>query len=131
MNLIVKDPLQRRIEYSNWIILAIIFIPSVFFVSHKFALGILLGGFISIINFYWMNKSLQGLFERNTGNVKSSLMWKYFLRLALTAVVLYFFIAYETVNVIGLLIGLSVVIINIFIIVIISLKKNNFLKEVI
>jgi hypothetical protein len=58
-------------------------------------------------------------------------MWKYFLRLALTAVVLYFFIAYETVNVIGLLIGLSVVIINIFIIVIISLKKNNFLKEVI
>jgi len=130
VNLIVKDPLQRRIEFSNWIILAVIFFPSLFLASYKFALGILLGGFISIVNFYWMEKSLRGAFGKKAGSVKGSIMVKYFLRLALTGVVLYFLITNETVNVIGLVIGLSVVIINIITITIISLTKSNFLKEV-
>jgi len=45
-------------------------------------------------------------------------------------IVLYFLISRETVDVIGLIIGLSVVIINIVTIAILSLTKNNFLKEV-
>lgn len=130
MNLIVKDPLQRRIEIFNWIILAIVFILSLIFSPIKFSLGVLLGGFISIVNFYWMDRSLRNAFEKNTGNVKGLIIGKYFLRLALTAIVLYFLIAYETVNIIGLLIGLSIVIINIVAVVITNLSKNNFLKEV-
>lgn len=130
MNLIVKDPLQRRIEIFNWIILAIIFILSLIFSPLKFSLGVLLGGFISIVNFYWMDRGLRSAFEKNTGNIKGLVVGKYFLRLALTAIVLYFLIAYETVNIIGLLIGLSVVIINIVAMVITNLSKNNFLKEV-
>lgn len=130
MNLIVKDPLQRRIEIFNWIILAIVFILSLIFSPIKFSLGVLLGGFISIVNFYWMDRSLRNAFEKNTGNIKGLVVGKYFLRLVLTAIVLYFLIAYKTVNVIGLLIGLSVVMINIIIMVITNLTKNNFLKEV-
>ena len=64
MNLIAKDPLQRKIEIANWIILAILFIPSLIFAPFKFALGVLLGGFISIINFYWMERSLRRVFEK-------------------------------------------------------------------
>ena len=130
MNPIVKDPLQRKIELSNWIILGIILVPALFFAPIKFSLGILLGGFISILNFYWMEKGLQGLFLKTGGNVKGPVLIKYYIRLAMTAVVLYFLIAYETVNVIGLLIGLSVVVINIIIYAISNLTKNNFLKEV-
>jgi membrane-bound metal-dependent hydrolase YbcI (DUF457 family) len=130
VNLIVKDPLQRKIEFTNWIILAVLFVISLFFASEKFALGVLLGGFISILNFYWMERGLRGLFQKIGGNVKGPVLFKYYIRLAITAVVLYFLIAYETVNVIGLLIGLSVVVINIITLVIISLSKNNFLKEV-
>lgn len=130
MNLIVKDQLQRRIEIFNWIILAIVFILSLIFSPIKFSLGVLLGGFISIVNFYWMDRSLRNAFEKNTGNIKGLVVGKYFLRLVLTAIVLYFLIAYKTVNVIGLLIGLSVVMINIIIMVITNLTKNNFLKEV-
>ena len=130
MNLIVKDPLQKRIESANWIILTLIFIPAVIFAPFKFALGTLIGGFISILNFHWMERGLQGIFQRTSGNVKGSILIKYYIRLAITAVVLYFLIAYQTVNVIGLLIGLSIVVINIIICVITSLTKNNFLKEV-
>ena len=57
-------------------------------------------------------------------------MIKYYIRLALTAVVLYFLISSITVNVIGLLIGLSVVVITILITLIIALAKKNFIEEV-
>jgi hypothetical protein len=130
VNLIVKDPLQKRIEFVNWIVLAILFIPALIFAPFKFALGILLGGFISILNFYWMERGLRGIFTNTAGNVNGPVMVKYYIRLALTAVVLYFLIANHTVNVIGLIIGLSVVIINILITLIIALSKKNFIEEV-
>ena len=135
MNHIAKDPLQKRIEIANWIVLAIFFIISLIFAPspnpHKFYLGVLLGGFISIVNFYWMERGLRGIFDKTPGNAKGTVMIKYYLRLVLTAIVLYFLIANSTVNVIGLLIGLSVVVINIMFTVIISLSKKKLIEEVI
>jgi hypothetical protein len=130
VNLIVKDQLQRRLEIVNWIILALVFIPSLILAPIKFSLGVLLGGFISIINFYWMARSLSSIFRNPSGNVKGPVMIKYYIRLALTAVVLYFLISSDTVNVIGLIIGLSVVVITILITLIIALAKKNFIEEV-
>ena len=130
MNLIVKDPLQRKIEIANWIVLAILFIVSWIFTPFEFYLGVLLGGFISILNFYWMERGLRGIFTNTAGNVKGSVIVKYYIRLVLTAIILYFLIANHTVNVIGLLIGLSIVVINILIILIIALAKKKFIEEV-
>lgn len=130
MNLIVKDPFQKRIEIANWIILAVIFIPALIFAPIKFSLGVLLGGFISIINFHWMARGLRGIFENLNSNVKGPVLVKYYIRLALTAVVLFFLISSDIVNIIGLLIGLSIVVINIVITLIIALSKKNFTEEV-
>jgi hypothetical protein len=130
VNLIVKDPLQKKIELVNWIVLAVLFIPALILTPFKFALGVLLGGFISIINFYWMERGLRGLFTDTSKNVKGPVMVKYYIRLALTAFILYFLIAYNTVNVIGLLIGLSVVVINIIIMTIIIISKKKLTEEV-
>jgi len=131
VNLIVKDPLQKRIEITNWIILAVIFIPSLFFAPLKFSLGILLGGFVSIVNFHWMARGLRGIFQNLQGNPKGTVMVKYYIRLAIMAVVLYLLIANNVVDIIGLLIGLSVVIINILVTMIIALAKKNFIEEVV
>ncbi|HPN86232.1 MAG TPA: ATP synthase subunit I [Smithella sp.] len=131
MNLIVKDPLQKRIEITNWIILAVIFIPSLFLAPLKFSLGILLGGFVSIVNFHWMARGLRGIFQNLQGNPKGTVMVKYYIRLAIMAVVLYLLIANNVVDIVGLLIGLSVVIINILVTMIIALAKKNFIEEVV
>jgi len=131
VNLIVKDPLQRKIEIANWIVLAILFIASWIFTPFEFYLGVLLGGFISILNFYWMERGLRGIFTNTAGTVKGTVMVKYYIRLVLTAIVLYFLIANGTVNVIGLLIGLSVVVINIIITLITTMAKKKLLEEVI
>jgi hypothetical protein len=130
VNHIAKDPLLKRIEIANWIILAILFVVSIIFTPLKFALGVLIGGFISILNFHWLGHSLRGLFNNLSGNVKGPVMVKYYIRLAITAIVLYFLIAYDTVNVIGLLIGLSVVVINIAVTLITALAKKNSTEEV-
>ena len=131
MNLIVKDPLQRKIEIANWIVLAVLFIASWIFTPFDFYLGVLLGGFISILNFHWMERGLRGIFTNTAGNVKGGVMVKYYIRLVLTAIVLYFLIANATVNVIGLLIGLSVVVINIIVTLITTMAKKKLLEEVI
>lgn len=133
MNLIVKDPLQNKIEIFNWIVLAVLLIFSLILNSFKFSLGILLGGFISIVNFYWMERGLRDLFAISSKSIKARIIIKYYVRLALIAVVLYFLIAYGTVNVIGLLVGLSVVVINIIITLIATAmtKKKLTIKEVI
>jgi len=131
VNLIVKDPFQRKIEIANWIVLAVIFIISWIFTPFDFYLGVLLGGFISILNFYWMERGLRGIFANTAVNVKGGVMVKYYIRLILTAIVLYFLIANATVNIIGLLIGLSVVVINIIITMIATMAKKNLIEEVI
>ena len=131
MNLIVKDPFQRKIEIANWIVLAVIFIISWIFTPFDFYLGVLLGGFISILNFYLMERGLRGIFTNTAAKVKGGVMIKYYIRLILTAIVLYFLIANATVNIIGLLIGLSVVVINIIVTLITTMAKKNLLEEVI
>lgn len=129
MNLIVKDPFQRKIEIANWIVLAFLFIPALIFAPLKFAAGVLLGGFISIINFQWLARSLRGMFKNPAGNVKGPALAKYYIRLTLTAIVLFCLIAGDVVNVFGLLIGLSVVVINIVATMITSLTKKNYLRR--
>lgn len=130
MNPIVKDPLQKRLEITNWIILAVLFVVSFALAGRALYLGVLLGGFISILNFHGMALGLRGLFRNPSGNVKGPTMVKYYIRLVLTAIVLFFLISTDTVDVIGLLIGLSVVVINLVFTMITALAKKNFSEEV-
>jgi len=126
LNHIEKDPIQNRIEITNWVILGVSFLLCLTFMSLKFCLGILLGGLISIVNFHWLERDLRKAFQKLMEGSRSSTLFKYIIRLAATAVVLYCIISTDIVNVVGLLIGLSLVMINIVLtVVIINLKKNR------
>ncbi len=133
MNSIEKDLLQKRIELANWIFLAFLFIPSLIFAPLKFALGVLLGGFICILNFHWLGRSLKGAFQSmgDSGNIRTPVMARYYIRLAVTGIILYLLITGDTVDVIGLIVGLSVVVINIPITLFATnISKKNTLEEV-
>ncbi|HOC59811.1 MAG: ATP synthase subunit I [Syntrophaceae bacterium] len=115
---------------TNWIILSALALASLFLAPLKFTLGILLGGFVSILNFHGMVRNLHGIFKNPSDNAKRPTMVNFFLRLAATAVVLYFLLTAGTVDVVGLIIGLSVVVINIIFMMLTTLAKKNFIKEV-
>lgn len=130
MNLIVKDPFQKKLEIANWLILAGLTLISFFAMPVKFTLGVILGGFISILNFHGMARNLYGIFKNPSDNAKRPTMVNFFIRLAITALVLYLLLVAATVDVIGLIVGLSVVVINIIFMMIAFLAKKNFIEEV-
>jgi len=129
VNPIEKDPLQRKLENLNWIILGIFILISLISMRAPFTLGILMGGLISIINFFWLKRDLRVVFGALTGRAKAALMFRYYLRFFVSAVIIYFIITKTIVDVIGLLIGLSVVVINIVLTLVMGLSKKNLIEE--
>jgi hypothetical protein len=114
----------------NWILLAVLVAGSLFLLSARFSLGILSGGLISIINFYWLYRSLLSVFTKQLHRARVALMIRYYVRLAVTAFVLYWLISGNLVDVIGLVIGLSIVVLNIVLTTFLVLSKKNCLEEV-
>jgi hypothetical protein len=125
-----KDPLQRRLEITNWIILAVLVIGSPLFGTFRFSLGILCGGLISVINFHWLYRNLLSVFTKHVDRAGKAILIHYYIRLAVTAFVLYWVISGRLVDVIGLVIGLSVVFMNILLTTILVLSKKNCIGEV-
>ena len=130
MNLREKDPLQKRLEITNWIILAVILVIGLTFGSTRFSLGILCGGLISVVNFHWLYRNLLSVFTKHMERAGKAILVRFYLRLALTAFVLYWVISGRLVDVIGLVIGLSVVFMNIVLTTILVLSKKNCVGEV-
>ncbi len=126
-----KDPLQKTIEKISWLLLAALIALSGIFLSPRFTLGVLCGGLISIVNFRLLYRSLSGFLQQVAGKgAKPSVLFNFYLRLAATGVVLYFLISRAITDVIGLLMGLSIVVISIMIAVGMMLAKKSYLEEV-
>lgn len=130
MNRTEKDPLQKRLEITNWILLAVLVAGSLFLRSTRFSLGILLGGLISIVNFHWLYRNLLSVFQKHLNRARAALMLRYYLRLAVTAIALYWIISRNLVDVIGLVIGLSVVVLNIVLTTLLVLSRKNHVGEI-
>ena len=130
MNLTGKDPLQQRLEIANWVVLAVFVLAGALIFSLKFTLGVLLGGLISIVNYHWLCRDVKKVFAHLTDRAKSRIMFKYYIRFGVTAVALYFIVSSGIVEVVGLLIGLSTVIVNIVITAVMALSKKNCVEEV-
>ena len=130
MNRTEKDPLQKRLEITNWILLTVLVAGSLFLRSPRFSLGVLLGGLISIVNFHWLYRNLLSVFQKHLNRARAALMLRYYLRLAVTAIALYWIISRNLVDVIGLVIGLSVVVLNIVLTTILVLSRKNHVEEI-
>ncbi|MBP8696483.1 MAG: ATP synthase subunit I [Syntrophobacterales bacterium] len=129
MNPTGKDLLQRKIEFRNLVILGLMLAASLLVMPWRFTLGILLGGIISIVNLYWLGRDLRVIFSNLSGKAKSAMMIRYYIRMAVTAVVLFFIITELPVDIIGLLLGLSLVVINIVVTAILEFQKKILPEE--
>jgi hypothetical protein len=125
-----RDPLQKKLEITNWIIMGILLMLSLIFMPYRFTLGMVLGGFISIVNFHWLERDLRKVFGRLSEGSGSVLMLKYFLRFAVTAVALYFIISGNIIDIIGLVVGLSTVVVTMVVTAIAAFSKKNCVEEV-
>ena len=130
VNLIEKDPLQKRLESTNWIMLVALVGSSLLLNTTRFSLGILCGGLISVVNFHWLYRNLMSVFTKDPNRAKKAILIHYYIRLAVTAFILFWVISGNLVDIIGLVIGLSVVPLNMILATILVLLKKNYIEGV-
>lgn len=81
--------------------------------SQRIAIGILAGGLIAVVNAYWLHYVLKRAMRLPAKKGVRFTQVRYFLRLAVIAVVVSALIVYWNISPLGLLLGLSVLVINI------------------
>ncbi len=109
------DPIEQlpaRLVRRNWILLAVLLLGSLPFGNQRASVGILAGGLVAIAGFTWMRRSLQKLLAQPTGGGRVRYQLGYLVRLAVLGLSLALLVAVVKIDPVGLIIGLSVVVIN-------------------
>lgn len=106
------DPLIQKIRLMNAAVWLALIAAGLVFMHPRFTLGIVAGGLVILINFHLLARVLKSGLSPGQLTTPMAVIAKYYLRLLGTAVVLYFLIAYQLVSPFGLVLGLSVVVIN-------------------
>lgn len=108
-----KEPALRRIEYlavGIWIVLTVITLLGI---GKGFALSVFFGGLIGILNNQWLGKHARKAVTLPENRGVSYMMFTYVLRMITLATLLALLMLYTKVNIIGLILGLSVVMLSI------------------
>ena len=108
----IEDPLLRKVGILNGVIFTLLLLGSALFMSPQFTLGVGFGGIIILINYQVLYFVLRKALIPGRLSSPKVVIAKYYLRLLGTGFILYVLIAKKLVDPIGLLIGLSVVVIN-------------------
>jgi hypothetical protein len=124
-----KKPLPRKLEITNRVILIVLLCGSLLLDSARFSLGVLCGGLISVVNFHWLYSSLLKIFHGNLRRLRAAVLVRFYMRLAVTALVLAWVISGDRVDLIGLVVGLSVVVVSIILTAILAMSRN-WIEEV-
>lgn len=117
-----KLSLKRMLALS-WLYLAVLVLGSWVISSWSFAWGVLVGGVLSIASFLVSYRDVMKFFEAldlqqgqsaEAGKkTKKGLILKFWLRFFLIGLILFFFIKYSSINIFGLILGLTTVVFTI------------------
>jgi hypothetical protein len=98
---------------GSWLLLALLAVAGLIFGSLRFATGIAVGGILAILNYCWLRTILERVLAQRPAHPGRFVQVRYVLRLALLALVIYWLITHGGIDIVGLLIGLSVIVIAI------------------
>lgn len=99
-----------RVQLVNWLLLVAAPLAGGLVFSWATAESILIGALIANLSFLFLKNDLTLVMQGPLSAVKFRFFIKYYLRLTVLAVLLYFLVRYGQVRVIGLLLGLSTVV---------------------
>jgi hypothetical protein len=121
----------RRLKIANWLVLAVLVLGGFIWRGREFALGILLGGLVVVINFHLLHQALKGTLERAAalspeeakGQAKAFFAARQLLRFFALLLIIYLLVSQGWVDVLGLVVGLSTVVITLILAAIIEVIK--------
>jgi hypothetical protein len=121
----------RRLKIANWLVLAVLTAAGFIWQGQEFALGILAGGLVAVINFHLLHQALKGMLERAAagspeearGPAKAFFAARQMLRFLALLVIIFLLVGYGWVNIFGLVVGLSTVVLTLILAAIIEVIK--------
>jgi len=116
--------LLATLARRNWIILAVLVGLSLLLRDKQITLGVLSGGLVAVCGYQWLHAALVKALAVTGEAAVKQFQLSYLFRLAALVVMLVLLVAVVKVNSLGLIIGLSVVVINIMLTTI----KHAFFK---
>jgi len=128
----------RTMKITSWIVLAVLTLLGWISLGFEFALGILVGGLLAVLNFHAMAHVLSSTLNhqwadkaewQTAGRQAVSFMTlKYILRFTILAVIIFFLVKNGWVNIFGLVVGLSTVVLTLIILGILESRKIFFCR---
>ena len=109
-------PLDRMVRL-NWLLLFGMAAAGMLFVSPYFAKGLFIGGLIANISFILLKKDITRVLTGPLNAAKGRFLIRYYIRLTVLALILFFLVRYRSIHLVGLLAGLSTVVLSIGIMV--------------
>lgn len=94
-------------------------------ISRQFAIGVLAGGLLAIANFNWLCGVIKRAVLLSPETAKKFALIRYTLRISILALVIWALIVKINVDPLGLLVGLSVLIVNIFALTVYRLNRKG------
>lgn len=109
------DQLLSEMAGRNWIILIALVLLSLFWQSYAVTMGVLAGGVLVIINYRWLGRSLFKVLGDPQPAAEKGFKRNYLFRLLFIASSIYLLLVRGEVHPLALVVGLSVVVINLII----------------
>ncbi len=103
----------RQVQILGWILLGVMASCALLIAGREVALAVVVGGVLANLSFWMLQRDLTRLLQGGLVGVKARFFVKYYARLTGLAVVLFLLIKYGSLNITGLLTGLSVVFLSI------------------
>ena len=109
------DQLLAEMALRNWIILIVLLLLSLLWRDVMLSLGVLAGGVLAILNYRWLGRSLSRLLNDPQFSSQKGFQRNYIFRLLFIACALYLLLVRGGLNPLALVVGLSVIVINLMV----------------
>ncbi len=110
--MLTPEQLPAMLQRRNWLILGILLAASLPFASVPLSTGMLAGGLLVIAAFAWLQRSLKSLLADTGPDAHRRYQFGYVARLVSLGAALAILVAIVKIDPVGLVLGLSVVVIN-------------------
>ncbi len=125
----------RRLKYVTVLLLLVVAL-SFYLASGRWeeGLSVLLGGVIALLNFQSLHQDVKGVVRSVASGLQTAqkatrvYLFKYYLRLIATAIVLYFVIKLQIIKPVPFLVGISLIMVNILLCFFREIGRNFWLK---
>ncbi|MFQ5483779.1 MAG: ATP synthase subunit I [Desulfobacterales bacterium] len=122
----IEQRLFIFIVRTNWVLLLMASIVALFISSRDFFSGVICGGLIVTANFHLLYRTLKKSLMPPHLSSHQAIIAKFYLRFMLSAFIIFILISKQLVDPVGLILGLSVVVVSIILATFLEFKRLIF-----